>query len=324
MGDDHRAFWEHQVRFEGSRAHVDVLLQGREAWNRWRAAHPEDSIRFVNLDLSPEAVRGTRLWEEDHKRASLVRFDLSGMHFEAGSLARADLWRADLRGTTISMVDLCGTRFVVALVDGGTHFYYCDYDRSTDCTGLALGNVQFRAPGDRAYLERNIRQASWERWCEQHAWSGRMAKVFWSISDYGYSTRLLIAWFCLLASLFSIAYWIPGLVDGIHELRADGATVPAPPWLIPVRSMYFSVVTMTTLGFGDIHARQEPTAQAVMGHVLLTTQVLVGYFMLGALVTRLAILFQAAGAPPSHGPGDRPRNLEPSPTLWQAVAAAFK
>ena len=56
-------------------------------------------------------------------------------------------------------------------------------------------------------------------------------------------------------------------------------------------ALYFSIVTMTTLGFGDIHAAPD----SPLGQVLLSVQVLLGYVMLGALVTRFAVLFQAGG-----------------------------
>ena len=48
---------------------------------------------------------------------------------------------------------------------------------------------------------------------------------------------------------------------------------------------------MTTLGFGDIYAH--PTS--FWGHLLLTLQVLLGYVLLAALVTRFAVLFTAGG-----------------------------
>ena len=46
-----------------------------------------------------------------------------------------------------------------------------------------------------------------------------------------------------------------------------------------------------TLGFGDIHAAPGSS----LGHVLLTGQVLMGYLLLGALISRLAVLFQSGG-----------------------------
>ena len=48
---------------------------------------------------------------------------------------------------------------------------------------------------------------------------------------------------------------------------------------------------MTTLGFGDIHANPNNW----IGQILLMVQVLLGYGLLGSLITRLAILFTADG-----------------------------
>ena len=56
-------------------------------------------------------------------------------------------------------------------------------------------------------------------------------------------------------------------------------------------ALYFSVVTMTTLGFGDIAANPDSWAD----QTLLMVQVILGYVLLGALVTRFAVLFTAGG-----------------------------
>jgi len=48
---------------------------------------------------------------------------------------------------------------------------------------------------------------------------------------------------------------------------------------------------MTTLGFGDMHAN----CQSFWGHLLLTVRVILGYVLLGALITRFAVLFTAGG-----------------------------
>jgi hypothetical protein len=58
---------------------------------------------------------------------------------------------------------------------------------------------------------------------------------------------------------------------------------------------------MTTLGFGDMHAN----CKSFFGHLLLTLQVILGYVLLGALVTRLAVLFTASGPAGSFTPMDK-------------------
>jgi hypothetical protein len=62
-----------------------------------------------------------------------------------------------------------------------------------------------------------------------------------------------------------------------------------------MRSIYFSIVTMTTLGFGDIYANPD----SWFAQILIVTQVLSGYILLGALITVLSNLFTSDG--PSQG-----------------------
>lgn len=96
-----------------------------------------------------------------------------------------------------------------------------------------------------------------------------------------------------------------GPVQGLFTASeaAGGEPVKVPPHVAPFQAVYFSVVTMTTLGFGDLTAH--PTS--ITGHLLLMTQVFLGYVLLGALITRFAIMFQGGvgpvpKVPPAEGP----------------------
>ena len=99
----------------------------------------------------------------------------------------------------------------------------------------------------------------------------------------------------MLALTFATIYanfacwWPPGIVNNL-EVEPH-----LPFWhyflLVLLRPVYFSIVTMTTLGFGDMHANET----SIWGHALLTFQVILGYVLLGALVTRFAVLFTAGG-----------------------------
>lgn len=48
--------------------------------------------------------------------------------------------------------------------------------------------------------------------------------------------------------------------------------------------VYFSIVTYTTLGFGDV----TPLNNSLVGQALVTMEVIAGYFTLGLLVSMLA------------------------------------
>ena len=113
------------------------------------------------------------------------------------------------------------------------------------------------------------------------------------MSDYGKSSGRIIATFFVSAIIFAIVYWkwancvlVNGMVGDIRGF---------------LHALYFSVVTMTTLGFGDIAANPD----SWQGQTLLMGQVILGYVLLGALVTRLAILFTAKGPAGRFVPMDK-------------------
>ena len=146
---------------------------------------------------------------------------------------------------------------------------------------------------------------------------------FWGLSDYGASTKRIIIWFFALSLLFAavyanLAYWAPP--GAVHDLVVEKqGSLLHYGVLVMVRPIYFSVVTMTTLGFGDMHAEKG----SILGHILLTLQVLLGYVMLGALVTRFAVMFTGGGPAGKFAPTEAP----PKPTekqpqmypLWQIM-----
>jgi hypothetical protein len=45
------------------------------------------------------------------------------------------------------------------------------------------------------------------------------------------------------------------------------------------------------LGFGDVYAAPD----SALGQILLSSQMILGYILLGALITRFAVLFTADG-----------------------------
>ena len=60
----------------------------------------------------------------------------------------------------------------------------------------------------------------------------------------------------------------------------------------------FATSTMVTLGFGNINVAIGTGETNFVGMIVVTCNLIMGYFMLAVLVTRLGILFQ------SQGPGE--------------------
>ena len=249
--------------------------------------------------------------------------DVRGARFGLTDLCHSYFMDARLEGAHFEGSDLRGAYFVHATVDGATLLWECPISRYrrngafTDFSGVAIESARID-PGTRELLRYNIRRLNWERWYIGNRakkpfgkiettgervlreWGRRLrssatwpVRWFWTVSDYGLSTGRIVATFFVLALIFAALYYLaalggpPSVVSNLLEGK-EGSVLG---WLVPFRAVYFSVVTMTTLGFDDMHTN----CQSFWGHVLLTLQVLLGYVLLGALVTRFAVLFTAGG-----------------------------
>ena len=113
----------------------------------------------------------------------------------------------------------------------------------------------------------------------------RFALSFWSDQavvdgEYVWPKWLILA--CLLCSPASIIFLFADLYrwDGI----SDGTTSPIHDL---GTCIYFSVITITTVGFGDLHPLAEGLSRAIT-----SIEALSGYLILGLLVGSLGSMFR--------------------------------
>lgn len=272
-------------------------------WNKWREDHLNEEIllggaRLFGAHLEHATLLGACLEGATLSYAHLEHAGLLGARLEGATLKGAHLQDADLR-----LAHLEGAKCVMAVVDGSTFLWECKVDRDTDFTGVGLDSARID-PARKQLLQYNIRRINWERWYKKNRLWQWPIRMFWWVSDYGRSTGRVLFTFFSLALLFAAIYYTCGLASppGIVSNLFEDAQGPVPGWLVPFRALYFSIVTMTTLGFGDMYAE----TGSLWGHLLLTVQVLLGYCLLAALVTRLAILFTAGGPAGNFAPKKRP------------------
>ncbi len=256
---------------------------------------------FLYARLDHANLAGTRL-----VRAGLFAACLQHVEIHSTSLKDAELWIADLRNVEFGNTDLRGADLRYAKANSETLLTNCKVDKRTDVTGLPLDAVRCE-PGLKQLLECNIRRKAWEVWYSNHRLLRWPLRLFWALSDYGRSTGWILFSFFLFAAAFGAIYYVWALASppGIVANLSQGDLRPVAPLLVPLRALYFSIVTMTTLGFGDIYAQPQSWA----GHICLTLQVLLGYVLLGALVTRFAVLFTAGGPANTYVPRPRKRHL---------------
>ena len=269
----------------------ETYMEGADLSN----CHLEDAA-LVQCHLEDASLSSAYLSGADFRRAHLDHANLCYTHLEDANLKYAHLERAFL-----VKAHLENSSFEQAIVDGSTLFWECLVDRNTNFRGVSLDSARIDT-GTKQLLEYNTRRMNWEQWYEEHPRLRLPVKAFWQISDYGLSTNQIIKIFFKLVILFAAIYYVWGSIDYylmdnenypgiVSNLFVDRHDVTVVWWLVPLRTLYFSIVTMTTLGFGDIYAN----AQSFWGHILLSIQVILGYVLLGALVTRFAVLFTAGG-----------------------------
>ena len=292
---------------EANLMHGNRSYEGNNICISFGEVHLEGAV-FEWADLRDAFFAGanmdnTRFWSAKSQNADfngtqLENAEFQVAHFEKCNFNDAVLKNANfnvsyLNGTKFMNSDLTGCHMRASVVDGSTRFWECiinrysKNERFTDFTGIPLDNVIID-PSTKQLLEYNIRRSNWEQRYKNGSFWRQIPKrlfvqPFWWISDYGLSTGRIITTFFGLAFLFAIVYWLrPNFVKVNCEVGDIRGL-----W----HALYFSVVTMTTLGFGDIAANPESWG----GQTLLMLQVILGYILLGALVTRFAIMFTSGG-----------------------------
>jgi uncharacterized protein YjbI with pentapeptide repeats len=256
-------------------------------------AHVEEA-EFFRAHLEGTRFQHAKARGASFNSAHLENARLSVAHLEDCNFAHAFLENANLVssfliGAKFNEAKIKGCWVLCSVVDGASKFWECKkinrysrHERFTDFSGTALDNVIID-PASKQLLEYNIRRKNWEEWYPNHRFLQWPVWLFWLISDYGLRTWRIIVTFFGLAVVFAVIYWLWPTCVMVNQVVADIRGF----W----HALYFSVVTMTTLGFGDIAANPDNW----IGQTLLMVQVILGYVLLGALVTRFAVLFTAGG-----------------------------
>ena len=277
-------------------------------WNKWRENYLLEEVWLEGAKLRNARLKGANMRSAHLEGAILWEAHLEKAHLELTQLQRVNLQYAHLEGAYLTGAQLEGAYFHMAFVDGSTAFDDCTVDKNTDFNGVGMGSCRMPA-GLRDTLEYNIRR--------RRCWEGSVGRkilnapinAFWTLSDYGRSTGRIALWFFLLSLLFAFIYDFSERHGNSLVESLSTADAYANPWLPPCRAVYFSVVTMTTLGFGDMNANPE----SIPGHIILTIQVLLGYLLLGALICRFGIHFQSVGPPVKLSPTWKPPKKKHEP-----------
>ena len=249
--------------------------------------------RMAKAALYKADLRGAILQETDLEGADLSSTDcreadfrganLRGCDFTGADLRGCDFSHGDLSGANLSRADITGAKFHFAQLSDAnvTHIRYGSFKdmvgsyygvRGIDTT---YGNALFvRDAKDQDYID-TLKQAILDkppgflRNCDMALfWA-------WGLIDNGRSLLKVAFYAAIIAMFYGFIY----LLDMHYGWQIMDYSNSAQTWFTP---FYYSVVTYTTLGFGDV------TADSLFGEIFVISEVIVGYFTLGLLLAILA------------------------------------
>jgi len=284
-----------------------------------------DKCILVSSDFKDANLAKARFYDCDLRFSNFTNCKIHQVEMHNSNVDNANLFNAslndsDFKGSTFQFSDLreCemlnseleDCRFEASFVDGKTIIWNCYYNKNTNFTGVGLAACRIE-PILLSSFQCNIRRIWWQNWYDGKSsenkllWEAfkkspikkiiyvfkyllneittRVVKGFWWITDYGSSTVRLLTVFLMVMLFFAVVY------GAFPQLTNDNMlNNPVNIGVLITRAIYFSVVVMTGLGFGEISASES----IIWGHLIISLQSLIGYTLLGAFLVRIGILFQ--------------------------------
>ena len=91
---------------------MDLLKQGTQAWNAWRAEQTEATIDLSGGALRRLDLEGAELSGADLKDADLRGANLSGANLKGAHLEGSNLFKAIINDANLNKADLRGVQFL--------------------------------------------------------------------------------------------------------------------------------------------------------------------------------------------------------------------
>ena len=226
--------------------------------------------------LGMASLKGVNAFSADLSGATLSGADLSDASFSCAKLIGARLREADLTSTDFRSAELRDAELSKCRVDGacfdeadlrGARLRAITGFQTAQWYGVDVRDINFAG----AYrLHRHVIDENYLReFREAGKLEHTLYRMWWLTSDCGRSLGRWTVVIFSVATMFAALFAVTGLEVGIHD-----------PGVMTY--FYYSVVTLTTLGYGDI------LPNSSLGQVLVILEVCMGYMMLGGLISIFA------------------------------------
>ncbi|MBI2946171.1 MAG: pentapeptide repeat-containing protein [Verrucomicrobia bacterium] len=237
-------------------ANLSECSAKRSGFGRCNVSH----AKFVMADLTGATFVNATAHHADFRTSKMAgaRFleaDLSHADFSQADLTEVDLRESNLGGATFSKSNLRAVRLP------GVRNYTTAHWIGADIRDIYFAGAYLvrRHIADENFLDEFRRQSQVHKWIY---W-------FWSLtSDCG---RSMSRW-GLFCAVIVIVYGFIFQALGKQIAYPDDLARPFAPW-------YFSIVNVTTLGFGDV------LPKSTLAQILVNSETILGYLGLGGLLT---------------------------------------
>ncbi len=197
--------------------------------------------------------------------ADLRTANLKGARFREATLIHADMSRANMSGVDLTMADVDGAIFRDTDITRSRVKAVVGYS-TADWIGVDILDADFAG----AYIVRRaiMDQNYLYEFRTKNRLNSYVYKLWWLTSDCGRSFGRWVLWTGAIAVLFAFLYGFVDIDYGDYETSLS--------------PLYYSVVTMTTLGYGDV------LPASTSGQIVAMIQVVIGYVMLGGVLSIFA------------------------------------
>ncbi len=216
-------------------------------------------------------LKGARLFHTDLRYATLTKANLEGANLGCANLSHARLREANLRKADFTAANLQDAHLNLSDVSQAifkdadlrrAHLRMLKGYKSANWIGADIRDINFAG----AYLvRRHILDENYlEEFRKQGRWAQFLYYLWWLTSDCGRSLKRWCLLIAIQAFIFACIY---------HLIGVDYGKYPT-----PLSPLYYSVVTLTTLGYGDV------IPNSLAGQIVAICEVITGYVMLGGLL----------------------------------------
>ena len=297
---------QHEYKYFSDSKCPHEALDGKDVcyWHEERTnKYPFEKFKtkdFKNLDLIEADLQGANLVDADLQGANLEGANLQGANLEGANLQGAILVDADLQGAILEYADLQGADLYVANFQGAD-LYVAKFGDSNlweaELDEIVINEIHWGFE-QASQIYRNLKnyfrnEGIYER-SGHYYYREKVVekKIYRQENKRKYLGSLLLDLLCgygekpgriIFSSLFwiffnSIMYFILGIERGVVEIGLSLQAGVSENAMNFLNCLYFSFVTFTTLGYGDLHpvgiTKTFATIEAFTGAFMLALFVL--------------------------------------------------